>query len=477
MNVPIYNALRGYLEERNILLHMPGHKGGTAFPQMEFRQIGALDFTEIPGLDDLHLPAGILLEAQHLAARAWGAEKSLFLVNGATSGIHSLLLAMGPQARVLLPRNAHRSIVEGLILSGGWPEFIDCEIDSDLQIALSVTPRKVAAKLDSCPEISGAFLVSPTYYGTVNEVRAIARLLAKRGIPLMVDEAHGAHLVFHPGYPPSALQEGAGASVHGLHKTLPALTQTGLLHLAGNFSWEDKVQACHSLLTTTSPSYPLMASIDIGRAIMERDGQALLERARELRVDCQLQINKIKGLRVRDDEYLQVEGVAGYDPLKVLVEITELDTTGVELSYLLRRRYGIQVELAGEKYVLAMFSPFNQPDDWTALASALTEASRQFNHKLRPKKMVPDFPPIPPLAMTPRESFLSRRKTVMIKESEGLIAAEMAVGYPPGIPCLIPGEVITAEVIEYLEHARRSGISVHGLRDRELKTIQVVDKQ
>lgn len=476
MNIPIYEALREYCQEKNVLLHMPGHKGGKGLTLPEFRAIGAIDYTEVPGLDDLHDSRGILLEAQQLAADAWGAEKSLFLVNGATSGIHCLLLAMGEGARVLVPRNAHRSFLGGLILSGGWPEYVECEIDPALGVALSVSSEKIQAKIESCSGIKGAFLVSPTYYGTVNEIREIAQLLSERDIPLMVDEAHGAHLAFHPKYPKAALQEGAQASVHGLHKSMPVLTQAGILHLAAGFPWSDKVQASHDLLTSTSPSYPLMASIDIGRAMMQEHGREVLERAKEQAERCRQEINEIPGFISRCQELLGIDGVAGFDPLKILVEITGLDLDGYELSRLLRKRYGIQVELAGENHVLAMFSPFNSPGDWDALTTALTDISRQTTHRSRKKKPCPDIPPIPPLAISPRESFLSPHKTVMIKASIGMISAEMVAAYPPGIPCLIPGEIITAEVVDYLAYLKLRGTPVHGLRDHSLQSIQVVDK-
>ncbi len=475
MNIPIYEALRKYCQEKNTLLHMPGHKGGLGFTLPEFRAVGALDFTEVPGLDDLHDPQGVLLEAEQLAAEAWGAERSLFLVNGATSGIHSLFLAMGEGTRIIIPRNAHRSFLGGLILSGGRPEFVECEIDPELGVALSVRPESYRVKLESCSDIKGGFLVSPTYYGTVNDIKSVVRIMEERGIPLMVDEAHGSHLAFHPDYPDSALQEGARAVVHGLHKTMPVLTQAGILHLAAGFPWSDRVQASHDLITSTSPSYPLMASIDIGRALMQEHGRELLERAKERAERCRREINGIPGFKTRSREFLDMDGVTGYDPLKILVEITDLDLDGYQLSHLLRECYKIQVELAGENHVLALFSPVSSEEDWNILTYALREISGQSSHHPKKKNIYPGLPPVPPLAITPRESFLSPHKTVMIKECEGLISAEIVAGYPPGIPCLIPGEVITAEVVEYLNYLKLKGIPVHGLHDRSFQKIQVVN--
>ncbi|NLB17917.1 MAG: aminotransferase class I/II-fold pyridoxal phosphate-dependent enzyme, partial [Syntrophomonadaceae bacterium] len=265
----------------NILLHMPGHKGGRGFSQSELAAIASLDFSEVPGLDDLHFPQGPLLEAQQLAARAWGAHTSLFLLNGATSGIHSMLMALGEDANILVPRNIHRSFLGGLILSGARPIFVGCVTDPNLEVAVAIDPDEVGRRILACRNLKGVFVESPTYYGTVNEIREILKITKSEGVPLMVDEAHGAHFAFHPDYPDSALAEGAQACVHGLHKTTSVLTQGGILHLAADFPWKERVQASHGILTTTSPSYPIMASIDVGRAIMEKSGSQLLERAKE----------------------------------------------------------------------------------------------------------------------------------------------------------------------------------------------------
>lgn len=472
MRAPIYEALKKYAEEKNILLHMPGHKGGRGLAAPELNSIGSLDFTEVPGLDDLHVAEDIIMEAQNMAARAWGAAESLFLVNGATSGIHSLLLAVGGQ--VLIPRNAHRSVLGGLILSGAEPVFIDCEIDPLLQIAVSVAPEKVAVAVRSHPDLKAALIVSPTYFGTASRMGEIAGILDAGGIPLLVDEAHGGHFAFHPDYPQPALRQGAKAVVHGLHKTLPVLTQAGMLHLASDFPWANQVRSCYDLLTTTSPSYPLMASLDMGRAIMEDQGQALLERAMFKSDQCCLAINKIGGLSCRLHRAMQTSDSAAYDPLKILVEIVDLDIDGPEMARLLRKQYGIQVEMAAGNYVLAIFSPFNADNDWDQLAKALDRLAASVGRTTKPAITPAGLPPIPTLAMTPRQAFLSERKTVIIEESIGLTAAESVAAYPPGIPCLWPGQVITHEVVEYLKMITSQGAVIHGLRDQNRQTIDVV---
>ncbi|MGE5398564.1 MAG: aminotransferase class I/II-fold pyridoxal phosphate-dependent enzyme [Chitinophagales bacterium] len=474
--MPLYQALKKYYKEKNCLLHMPGHKGGQGFNLSELTAVGSLDFTEVSGLDDLHYPTGAVMEAQKLAARAWGAGESLFLVNGATSGLHSLVLALGEKATVIIPRNAHRSLVGGLILSGARPVYLECVNDPDLNIAVAVKPEEIRKKVKDNPEARAVFLISPTYYGTVNEMTPVTEFLAQQGIPLLVDEAHGGHLAFHPDYPDPALAVGASACVHGLHKTLPVLTQAGLLHLKEGFFLNGKIKECWDHLTSTSPSYPLMTSIDYGRALMEEQGQALLEGQLNLSNECRRNINSIPGLACRSEEFTSLDGVDGYDPLKILVEIRDLDITAEDMERLLRKKYRIQVEFARTNHLLAMFSPVSPSEDWRLLASALKKIAAGQECRSKKKTSIA-LPPIPPMALTPRQAFLAQTKSVNIKESAGLISGEMVAGYPPGIPCLMPGETITAEIVEYMIDLRRQGTPVHGLKDRDGQNIEIINSK
>ncbi|MGE5416989.1 MAG: aminotransferase class I/II-fold pyridoxal phosphate-dependent enzyme [Acidobacteriota bacterium] len=471
---PLYKALVEYCQENNVLLHMPGHKGGRGLFPPEYKAIGALDHTEVPGLDDLHMPQGVIREAQSLAAQAWGADASFFLVNGATSGIQALMVGFNEGEKILVPRNAHRSFLGGLILSGAIPVYLDCVIDPDINAAVAVTPGEVADKLVQHPDMAGLCLVSPTFYGTVNDIRAMADMVSARDIPLIVDEAHGGHFAFAPDYPQPALACGAAACVHGLHKTLPVLTQAGIMHLTAGFARAVRVQAAYDTLTTTSPSYPLMASIDVGRAIMERDGKFLLESAKESAGLCRAAINKIPGLRCRAEEFAASEGIVDYDPLKILVEVIDLDLSGYRLAEDLRRRCSIQVEMAGDNYVLAMFSPFNEWSDWEELARGLEVCTAGIGRQTGFLE-VAVMPPIPDQAMTPRQAFMASKISVNIEESAGHISGEMVAGYPPGIPCLMPGEVITENIRDYILELRDNKVPLHGLSDREYLHIYIVD--
>lgn len=470
MKYPLYQALLDYRQEVDVLLHMPGHKGGKGFAGWELEAAGRLDFTEVPGLDDLHKPQGVIKEAQKLAAMAWGADETLFLINGASSGIHSLFLAAGEGTKVLVPRNAHRSFLGGMIISGVCPIYIDCVFDEELGVAVGVDPEEVERKMQEQPDIAGIFLVSPTFYGTVSEIQRIKSGMGTQKF-LMVDEAHGGHFVFHPDYPPASLKKGAHAVVHGWHKTLPVLTQGGALHMKTDFPLRERTRLAVDQLSSTSPSYLLMASMDLGRAIMEERGCRLLGEAMEHSEELRRFINKIPGLRCRAKEFTVFPGVVDFDPLKILVETLEYD--GVEVSELLRCSYGIQVEMASEGFILAMFSPFNEAGDWRRLGKALAEVVKMTSRR-KNKNPIP-FPPVPKQALTPRQAFWSKKKSVNIEESQGMIAAEMVAAYPPGIPCVVPGEIISPEVRDYIAEMVGRGTPLHGLEKGDQKEILVVD--
>lgn len=485
---PLYSALKEYADSIKDPLHMPGHIRGRGYQKdaaqnglfaaggffPELAAAGLIDFTEVPGLDDLHLPDHVIREAMELAAGAWGAARSLFLVNGATSGLHALLLALG-ESKVLVARNCHRAVLGGLILSGGQPVYLPCTHDEMLGIALSVAPRAVEEACYLHPDAKAMIMVSPCYYGAVGDIAAVCRTLEPGGIPLIVDEAHGGHFAFAgTEFPASALQCGAAAAVHGLHKTMPVLTQAGLLHFSADFTWTEPAVRAYDLLTTTSPSYLLMSSIDAGRAIMQERGKALLSEAADRSAACRRAIGEIPGFRCRGAEYTPVPGIVHYDPLKVLIEIDGLGANGVEIDQALRREYGIQTELAAGDHLLAMFSPFHPPEAWTRLVFALQEIAVKYCCGKRARQPA-DWPAIPKQAATPREAFLAKHKTVMIKEAAGLVCAEAIAPYPPGIPVIMPGELIGADIVEYLGELRQRGTGCHGASDPALRTITVID--
>ncbi|MGI5921708.1 MAG: aminotransferase class I/II-fold pyridoxal phosphate-dependent enzyme [Syntrophomonadaceae bacterium] len=472
---PIYSALLKYAEEKNIRLHMPGHIG-RGIPASEFNRIALFDVTEVPGLDDLHLPRQEIEAARQFLARAFGAAESFFLVNGATSGIQALFMGLcSDQEKVLVPRNAHRSFYAGMVLSGAMPVYIPVEAENRLGVAFAVKVADIEQKLATYPGLKVVFITSPSYYGTTCAVSEIASTTKALNKLLVVDEAHGAHFPFHKMYPASALQGGADAAVNGLHKTLPVLNQGACLHIADTLLGNERLRQACSLMTTTSPSYPIMASIDLARCFMEERGQELLGQAREYAMVFREKVNKIKGFWCPGNELRTISGVQDFDPLKVLIFVQGTGLSGQTIADILRQKYHIQVELAENNIILAMFSMFHKRDDWQRFYNALKDIARFYS--AAGKAQVPvAMPPEPQVILSPRQAFLAGKKRVLLKESLNRVAGEMIAPYPPGIPCVLPGELITPQVWEYLNYLGQIKVNLHGPEDPTLKYITVLEE-
>lgn len=472
---PIYSALIKYAKKDYIRLHMPGHIGQADNLVKELQQVAVIDVTEVPGIDDLHLPVSHILEAEKLLAEAFKADKSMFLVNGATSGIQALFLALGEEGKkVLIPRNAHRSFYGGLVLSGLMPEYLPCEIEPDTGIALSVAPQTAASAIKEKEDIIGIFLTSPSFYGTTLKIKEIAAVCKENNLPLFIDEAHGSHFPFHEAYPVPALWQGADAVVNGLHKTWPVLNQGAALHIASSYENEKQLRAALSLVTTTSPSFPILASMDLARALMQQEGRSLLDQALGLSNEYKKKINEVKGLKVLAEELKYIDGVAEIDPLKVLISVKGLSINGYEVASILHKNYNIQIELSEESVILAMFSMFHTRDDWEKFYRALADIAVKYRADV-PKGSKGIVPPRPTVIFSPRQAYFSKKRTVPLEESAGLVSGEMVAAYPPGIPCILPGELITKEVIEYLEFLRTSHIRIQGPKDKELVYIDIIE--
>lgn len=474
-STPIYTALIKYISENKLRLHMPGHAGiSEAFP-LTWANMASFDVTEIPGMDDLHLPTEVIDLAEQLLAQAFGAQESFFLVNGATSGIHALFLTLPSNAQVLIPRHAHRSFFGGMVLSGANPVYLPAEVDEETGLSLSTSIETVESMLQINDKIAAVFLTSPTYYGTTSNISEIAAAAHHRGIPVYVDEAHGSHFCFHPGYPTPALQGGADAAVHGLHKTLPVFNQGGALHLGHNFNSSHQVKRAYSMLTTTSPSYPLLASMDLARHLMQQEGHEHLEEARQLAAEYREKIEQLPGLKCWGTRF-PIPGVTGLDPLKILVFTGELRITGFDVGRIMRQQYNIQVEIEGDHYILAMMSMFHQRSDWERFYRALQTISKEHaGCKENNRNIMPVIPPAPVVIKSPREAFYSRNRHVPLAQARNMVSAEMVAAYPPGIPGLLPGEMITAEIWDYLNYIRQTGFRVQGPLDYRLDTIGVLD--
>lgn len=479
---PLLDAVLNYAASEITRFHMPGHKGGRAADDRLMHALGpttwAMDATGVLGLDDLHQPGGVIQEAQELAAAAFGADHTFFLVNGTSAGVQAMILtACGPGDKIIVGRNLHKSAQAGLVLSGAQPVYIQPEVASDLGIGLGLAPQTVAEAIRRHPDARAILLVSPTYYGIASDLAAIARLAHQSGMLLLVDEAHGAHFRFHPAFPrPAALKAGADMVAHGTHKVLGALTQASMLHVKGGGVDLARVRRVLQSLQSTSASYLLLASLDAARRDAALQGERLLSGPLEWARILRREVRRLAPLRTFGREVVGRPGCVGLDELKVAVDVTGLGLTGQQAEALLRRRWGIQAEMSDLAGVLFMLGPGSRQGDVQTLLGALAELVRE-NAAAGTGAEAPALPPLPPLPpaeMTPREAFFRSSESVPLEEAEGRIAAELVTCYPPGIPLVGPGERVTAEVLAQLRLVAEGRLRVSGPADATLRSLRVL---
>jgi len=456
-----------------------------AFREFVGDNICAIDLTPMPGIDDLLQPTESIKEAQELAAEAWGADHSYFLINGSTSGNQCMMMtAVNPTDKIAVPRNSHKSMLGGLIMSGAEPVYMAPEVDEALRMDHCVTPATVARTLEQYPDIAAVYLVSPTYYGVAADLAAIERIVHAAGKLLLVDEAWGPHFHFHPRLPLSATSAGADLCINSTHKMLSAFSQCAMLHQKGDRVRLDRLSSVLKMFLSTSPNLPMVASLDVARKQMATQGEALLSRAIEIANEIRAQINEIPGLYCFGEELRGRAGVFELDPTKITVTVTGLGYTGYEASEVLRRRHNIQVELADLFNVVALVTIGTTRDAAERLITALREMARD-DRKLdmfapsgileqRLRRGTFRLPPMPPMRMRPREAFLADAEFVSFRNSVGRICAETLTPYPPGIPVIAPGEEITAEIVDYVRLELKAGVRIQGPYDRELRVIRVV---
>ncbi|MDR1615851.1 MAG: aminotransferase class I/II-fold pyridoxal phosphate-dependent enzyme [Syntrophomonadaceae bacterium] len=460
LKAPIYNTLVKYIQENRLRLHMPGHAGGRGMPKV-FQDMASYDFTELPELDNFHLPRSIIKRAAKLLAETAGAQKSFFLINGATSGIQAFFLSLrNMQGKVLLPRNAHQAFFSGLVLSGAEPVYIPAQTDEDTGVAWGVNRQDIAEALEKHADLEAVFLVSPNYYGTCLNVRSIARMTENHdAVPLIIDEAHGGHFVFHPQYPEPALQQGADAVVQGLHKTWPVFNQGACLHTGRLYKRDKQLGQAVGLVSSSSPSYPLLASMDYARAFLSENGEGLLEQALKSSQCYKEKINRLPGFKLVQEEWEKHEEITGTDPLKILIKMENLSLDGFQVGRILREEFKIEVELQSVNVILAMMSMFHESQEWQKLYEALEKISLRYLGA-RKRIRVP-APPMPKQVVNPRSAWLHTKTLVDLRNSRGCVAGELIAAYPPGIPCMVPGELINEEIIEYLLWLRANCLQVH----------------
>ena len=480
---PISKAMEAYAGDGALAFHTPGHKQGLGAHPLLKKLITASGLRQevslMEELDDLHEPAGCIKEAQELAADLWGAKESLFVINGTTGAIHAMIAGtLSPGDKVLVPRNAHRSIMGGIILAGAVPVYIQPDIDSRLGIAMGLSVEAVRQAVAANTDAKALIAVYPTYYGFCCDLGQIAELVHAAGMMLLVDEAHGAHLRFGRELPRQAIELGADVAAQSTHKLLGSMTQTSMLHMASDRVDAERIRQAAGLLQSTSPNQLLLASLDIARLQMAQEGQKRLDRAVELSQWLRQAINEIPGLYCPGREIFG-DGAVALDWTKITVNVAGLDISGQEAELLLRHHWKVQCELSDPRNLLFIISMADTPKEAGRLLQVLREMADchqgNINHvqdMLNMARM-----PVPVRRANPRQAFFAKARVVRLEQALGCIGAETIAFYPPGIPVLCPGEEITEELVEYIRHYQSQGLRLSGAADSTLQTIRVCQSE
>lgn len=482
LRAPIAEAMKAYAADGARAYHTPGHKQGLgAHPLLKalVTEEGLREEVSLmEELDDLHEPTMCIKEAQEMAAALYGADQAFFMINGTTGAIHTMLMgALAPGDTVLVPRNAHRSVIGGIILAGARPVFLQPEIDERLGIAMGLTEETVRSAIALHPEAKALVCVYPTYYGVTYGLSEIAKLVHAHGMLLLVDEAHGPHLRFSDDLPPQAIDCGADMAAQSTHKILGAMTQASMLLTNGTRVSRERVREAASLLQSTSPNQLLLASLDIARLQMAEDGRETVGRAVRLAEKLRRAINEIDGLWSFGPEYTNYPGATGLDTTKITVQVTALGLSGVEAESILRHEYKVQCELSDARNLLFILSYADGEEQADYLLRALQGLARDHRRESSAARAVAaGLPAVPAPGMTPREAFFAPKGSVPFDEAEGRIAAEQVMFYPPGIPILCPGDIIDAASLHYICAMQSLGLKVVGPRDASLTELQVVGR-
>lgn len=475
---PLVEGIRRFQEDSIVPFSTPGHKRGQSVDD-EFRSLlghGAFA-SDIPlggGIDDTHFREDSLARAERLGADLWGADRSFYLVNGSSAGNHAFLLAtLRPGDEVIVARDLHKSLLVALILTGARPVYIAPRLHPELNVGLGIAATDVDAALQAHPQARLVALVSPSYCGVPSDLAAITEAAHRRGVPVFVDEAWGPHFHFHPDLPPSAMSSGADGAVISTHKVLGSLTQAAILHVQGPRVDYGRVAAAVGMMQTTSPAATILASIDGCRRQMELHGRELLDQAIALAQEARLHLQALPGVDVLDAARL---GLGQLDPTKLVIDVHRLGLTGFEAEAILRQRFGVQPEMSDLVGLVCLITVGDTAETVERLVSAVTALAGEGPVAEAGMQARSSGAVIAPgvQALSPRDAFFAPSRAVPPVAAIGEVSAELVIPYPPGIPVLAPGEVISAEKIAYLRDGAAHGMYLSGPADPTLQTVRIV---
>lgn len=475
---PLFTALQEVKDKQIIPFDVPGHKQGRGNPDM-LQYFGetlmACDVNSMKPLDYLSNPTGVIKEAEDLMADAFGADYAYFLVNGTSFGVQAMIMsACSPGDEVILPRNVHKSAINGLILSGALPVYVQPEVREDLGMACGMSFEVIQEAIDSHPRAKAVFIINPTYYGMVSDLAKITAYAHEKNMAVIVDEAHGTHFGFNNNLPKSAMEVGADMAAVSLHKTGGSLTQSSALLLRKGLIDEERVRSMLSLTQTTSASYILMSSLDVARKNLSVHGEERMNELLELSAYARERVNSIGGYYAFGHDLVGNRGIYDFDATKLGIKVSNLGLTGLHVYDLLRDIYNIQVEFGDTYNILAIISL----GDYRVQVDALIDALIQIKENYSTSENVEEDVTLinPKVILSPREAFYANKRVIPIKEAVGKISGESIMTYPPGIPIVSPGEQITEQMVRYLQFLKNEKTLITGLLDPEVNNIHIIDE-
>ncbi|MCI7789804.1 MAG: aminotransferase class I/II-fold pyridoxal phosphate-dependent enzyme [Lachnospiraceae bacterium] len=472
---PILEALEEMKTARLVPFDVPGHKRGKGNPDLTAflgEKCLSVDVNSMKMLDNLCHPVSVIKEAEELAADAFGAAHAFFMVGGTTSAVQSMVLSVCKRGeKIILPRNVHRSVINIMILCGAVPVYVNPDMNHELGIALGMRLSEVEKAIKENPDAKAILVNNPTYYGICSNLKGITELAHAHGMKMLVDEAHGTQLYFGKGLPMTAMQAGADMAAVSMHKSGGSLTQSSFL-LTGPSMNSGYVRQIINLTQTTSGSYLLMSSLDISRRTLALHGEETFEKVMGMVDYARKEINQIGDYYAYSKELINGDSIYDFDVTKLIVNTLPVGLAGIEVYDLLRDEYDIQTEFGDIGNCLAYVSVGDRPRDIERLVSALAEIRRLYK-KDRTGLMTAEYIN-PKVIYSPQDAFYSEKQSLPLEECKDMVCAEFVMCYPPGIPILAPGELITQEILDYIIYAKEKGCSMTGPEDMEIKRLNVM---
>lgn len=473
---PIYEAITEYRENRIVSFDVPGHKQGKGNPELTSllgRQCMSIDVNSMKPLDNLCHPVSVIKEAEELMADAFGAAHAFFMVNGTSSAVQAMVMSVcGRGDKIIMPRNVHRSSINALIVCGAVPVYVNPGVNKRLGIPLGMSVDSIRRAIEENPDAKAIIVNNPTYYGVCSNLREIVKLAHSAGMKVLVDEAHGTHFYFGDYMPLSAMSVGADMAAVSMHKTGGSLTQSSVLLLGPDVN-PGYVRQVINLTQTTSASYLLLTSLDISRKNLALNGKAIFEKVTTLASYGKREINRIGGFYAFSRELVNGDDIFDFDPTKLSVHTRDVGLAGIEVYDILRDRFDIQIEFGDIGNILAIISVGDSMLNIERLISAMSEIKRLYTRD--PAGMLDHEYIEPHVVCSPQEAFYSAKTQLPLDDTLGRVCAEFVMCYPPGIPILAPGELITADALEYIKYAKIKGCNLLGAEDMNTEKINVMN--